>query len=158
MRRIQFPPLLLLCIFVMHAPGARAMYPESTEPVASKADADFTAGKAAVKAKDWPRAIAALNAAAKRDNNNADIHNLLGYSQRNNGDFELALKHYERALTLDPGHLGAREYLGELYLQQNNLARAEEQRAALVKLCPQPCEELIELSEKIDNYKKNRVR
>ncbi len=145
---------LLLCVVALHAPGALAMYPESTEPVATKADPDFTAGTAAVKAKDWPRAIAALNAAAKRDNNNADIHNLLGYSQRNNGNFELALKHYDRALTLDPKHLGAREYLGELYLQQNNLAKAEEQRAMLVKLCPKPCEELTELSEKIDDYKK----
>jgi len=145
---------LLLCIVVLHAPDARAMYPESTEPVASKADPDFTAGRAAVSAKDWPRAIAALNAAAKRDNNNADIHNLLGYAQRNNGNFGLALKHYERALTLDPKHLGAHEYLGELYLQQNNLAKAEEQRAVLAKLCPKPCEELTELSEKIDAYKK----
>ncbi|MBX9903349.1 MAG: tetratricopeptide repeat protein [Burkholderiales bacterium] len=148
------PPLLLCAAAALHVPGALAMYPESTEPVANQADPDFTAGKAAVKAKDWPRAIAALNAAARRDNNNADIHNLLGYAQRNNGNFGLALKHYDRALTLDPKHLGAREYLGELHLQQNNLAKAEEQRAELTRLCPKSCEELTELSEKIDDYKK----
>ena len=152
MHRILF---LLFCATVaLHAAGTLAMYPESTEPVATQANPDFTAGKAAIVAKDWPRAIAALNAAAKYDNNNADIHNLLGYAQRNNGNFELALKHYGRALTLDPRHLGAREYLGELYLKQNNLAKAEEQRAMLVKLCPKPCEELTELSEKIDAYRK----
>lgn len=146
---------LLLCTAItLHAPAASAMYPESTEPAAGKTDPDFNAGKAAVSAKEWPRAIAALNVAAKRDNNNADIHNLLGYAQRNNGNFELALKHYDRALTLDPKHLGAREYLGELYLKQNNLTKAEEQRAALAKLCIKPCEELTELSEKIDDYKK----
>ena len=152
MHRILF---LLFCATVaLHAASTLAMYPESTEPVATQAKPDFTTGKAAIVAKDWPRAIAALNAAAKYDNNNADIHNLLGYAQRNNGNFELALKHYDRALTLDPRHLGAREYLGELYLKQNNLAKAEEQRAMLVKLCPRPCEELSELSEKIDAYRK----
>ena len=130
------------------------MYPEGTEPVAAKADPDYAAGRAAVAAKDWPRAISALNTAARRDNNNADIHNLLGYAQRNNGNFELALKHYDRALTLDPKHLGAREYLGELHLKQNNLAKAEEQRAELARLCPRSCEELAELSEKIDDYRK----
>lgn len=146
--------LLICSAALLHIPLASAMYPESTEPVATKIDPDYAAGKAAVVAKDWPRAIAALNTAAKRDNNNADIHNLLGYAQRNHGNFELALKHYDRALTLDPKHLGAREYLGELYLKQNNLTKAEEQRAALAKLCPKPCEELTELSEKIDGYKK----
>ncbi len=146
--------LLLCATATLHAPGVPAMYPESTEPVATKADPDYAAGKAAVAAKDWPRAIAALNAAAKRDNNNADTHNLLGYAQRNSGNFELALKHYGRALALDPKHLGAHEYLGELYLLQNNLAKAEEQRAALARLCTKPCEELTELSEKIDDYGK----
>jgi Flp pilus assembly protein TadD len=147
-------PLLACAAVLLHIPAARAMYPESTEAVAGKSDPDFAAGRAAIAAKDWPRAIAALNAAAKRDYNNADIHNLLGYAQRNNGNFELALKHYDRALTLDPKHLGAREYLGELYLKQNNLAKAEEQRAALARLCKTPCEELDELTEKIDDYKK----
>jgi Flp pilus assembly protein TadD len=146
---------LLTCIaLLLHIPAASAMYPESTEPVTTKTDPDYAAGRAAVVAKDWRRAIAALNTAAKHDNNNADIHNLLGYAHRNNGNFELALKHYDRALTLDPKHLGAREYLGELYLKQDNLAKAEEQRAELAKLCPKPCEELTELSEKIDDYRK----
>ena len=127
---------------------------DTPEPAAAKTDPDYAAGKAAIAAKDWPRAIAALNTAAKRDNNNADTHNLLGYAQRNSGNLDVALKHYGRALTLDPKHLGAREYLGELYLMQNNLAKAEEQRVVLAKLCAKPCEELAELTEKIADYKK----
>lgn len=153
MRRI--PSLFVCTAALLHIPAVPAMYPESTEAVVTKTDPDYAAGKAAVAARDWPRAIAALNAAAGRDNNSADTHNLLGYAQRNAGNPELALKHYERALALDPGHLGAREYLGELYLMQNDLARAEEQRAVLVRLCPESCEELTELSEKIDAYRKN---
>jgi hypothetical protein len=37
---------------------------------------------------------------------------------------------------------------------QNNLAKAEEQRAALDSLCFFPCEELTELREKIAAYRK----
>ena len=150
----RFLPLLLCAAATLHVPLASAMDTDSSAPVAAKTDPDFTVGKKAIAAKDWPSAIAALNAAARRDDNNADIHNLLGYAQRNSGRLDVALKHYEKALALDPKHRGAREYLGELHLMQNNLAKAEEQRAALDNLCFFPCEELTELREKIAAYKK----
>lgn len=147
--------ILLLCAATaLNAPLIHAMGSESPSTAAAKTDPDYVAGKKAVDAKDWPRAITALNAAAQRDGNNADIQNLLGYAQRNSGHLDIALKHYDKALALDPKHRGAREYLGELYLMQNNLAKAEEQRAALDKLCFFPCEELTELREKIADYKK----
>jgi hypothetical protein len=60
-------------------------------------------------------------------------------------------------LALDPKHRGAREYLGELYLMQKQLAKAEEQLAALDNLCFFPCEELTELREKVAAYKKNAM-
>jgi tetratricopeptide (TPR) repeat protein len=123
-------------------------------PAAARVDPDYAAGKKANAAKDWARAIPLLSAAAARDGSNADIQNELGYAQRNSGKLDIALKHYEKALALNPKHRGAREYLGELYLVQNNLAKAEEQRAALDQLCFFPCEELTELRDKIAAYRK----
>ncbi len=156
---MRFIPTLLLCAAItLNAPVIHAMGSDSPAPAAAKTDPDYAAGKEAVNARDWPRAIAALDAAARRDGNNADIQNLLGYAQRNSGNLEVALKHYDKALSLDPGHRGAHEYLGELYLMQHNLAKAEEQRAALDKLCFFPCEELTELREKIAAYKKRNAR
>jgi Flp pilus assembly protein TadD len=145
--------VLLYAAAILIAP-AHAMESDSPAPAAAKTDPDFAAGKKAVAARDWPRAITALTAAARRDGSNADIQNLLGYAQRNSGNLDVALQHYEKALALDPKHRGAREYLGELYLMQNNLAKAEEQRAALDSLCFFPCEELTELREKIAAYRK----
>ncbi|MFN7087932.1 MAG: tetratricopeptide repeat protein [Burkholderiales bacterium] len=151
----RFPMPLRALLFTAAILAAPALYAMGSESPAAAIDPDYTAGKKAIAAKDWARAIEALTKAAQRDAGNADIQNFLGYAYRNSGRLELALKHYEAALSLDPKHRGAREYLGELYLMQNNLAKAEEQRAALDGLCFFPCEELTELREKIVAYKKN---
>ena len=48
-----------------------------------------------------------------------------------------------------PAHLGAHEYLGELYLQRGELEQARAQLAELERLCPAGCEERSELAEAI---------
>lgn len=149
----RFLSVLLFAFAILISPALFAMGSET--PSAPQADSDYAAGKRAIEAKDWARAIESLSEAAQRDAGNADIQNFLGYAYRNSGKMDLALKHYEKALALDPKHRGAHEYLGELYLMQKDLAKAEEQRAALDSLCFFPCEELTELREKIAAYKKN---
>ena len=57
--------------------------------------------------------------------------------------------HYQRALRLDPAHLGAHEYLGELYLQRGEPEQARAQLAELELLCPAGCEERSELADAI---------
>jgi len=88
-----------------------------------------------------------------RDEKNADAYNYLGYAERNRGNLDIAFKYYDRALALDPKHLGVREYLGETYLLTDNLPKAEEQLSALNKLCFFSCSEYRELKEKIADYK-----
>ena len=149
----RFPSVPLFVIALLVSPALFAMGSET--PSAPRVDPDYAAGKQAIEAKDWARAIESFGKAAQRDAGNADIQNFLGYAYRNSGKMDLALKHYEKALTLDPKHRGAREYLGELYLMQKDLAKAEEQLAALDSLCFFPCEEVTELREKITAYKKN---
>jgi tetratricopeptide (TPR) repeat protein len=81
--------------------------------------------------------------------------NNLGFAYRQSKQLPLAFRHYERALAIDPDHRGAHEYIGEAYLMVNNLARAEEHRARLEKLCFFPCEQLTDLRAKIAAYRKN---
>ena len=125
---------------------------------ATTTDPGYTAGRSAIDAKDWNAAITALASAEQREPRTADIQNLLGYAYRNAGNLELAFRHYERALRLDPRHLGAHEYIGEAYLLAKNLAKAEEHLAALRRLCPAKCEERDDLSRKIGEYRRTASR
>jgi Flp pilus assembly protein TadD len=136
--------IALACAFAAHA--------DPTEEEEDKLDPDYASGKKAVEARDWPTAIRFLSSAALRDTRNADIQNYLGYAYRNSGQFDLAFKHYSRALQLSPRHRGAHEYIGEAYLIVNNLPRAQEHLAALQTICLLPCEEYEDLKKKIAEY------
>ena len=124
------------------------------EDKAAAVDPDFAAGRAAIESKDWPAAIRALSSAALRDTRNADIQNYLGYAYRHTGQMDLAFKHYQRALQLNPRHRGAHEYAGEAYLMVNDLAKAEEHLGALQQICLIPCEEYDDLKKAIAAYRR----
>jgi len=120
---------------------------------ASQSDPDLDRANQAIKAKEYERAIVYLNAVVARDNQNAEAHNLLGYSERMQGNLDAAFKHYERALAIDPKHRGAHEYVGETYLLAGNLPKAEEHLAILDKLCFFSCEEYRDLKAAIAAYR-----
>jgi Flp pilus assembly protein TadD len=111
------------------------------------------AGRAAIASKDWNAAIRSLSSAALRDTRNADIENYLGYAYRQTGQLQVAVKHYQRALQVNPRHRGAHEYLGEAYLMANDLGKAEEQLAALERICLIPCEEYEDLKKAVADYR-----
>ena len=134
-------------------PGTGAADPTEEDATAPKLDPDYAAGKQAIDTKDWSTAITSLSSAALRDTRNADIQNYLGYAYRNAGQLDLAFRHYQRALQLNPRHRGAHEYVGEAYLVVHNLAKAEEHLAALQKICLTPCEEYADLKQKIAEYR-----
>lgn len=148
--------LALLAASITLLPAAGISNPTIDDPAATRLDADYAAGKAAIEAKDWKTAISALSSAALRDTRNADIENYLGYAYRHAGRLELAFKHYERALQLNPRHRGAHEYVGEAYLIVNDLAKAEEHLAALRRICRFPCEEYEDLEKAIAAYRGRR--
>ena len=88
-----------------------------------------------IDASDFRGAIPILTAITQKDPNNADALNLMGYSLRKTGQTDLALQYYNRALALMPKHLGANEYLGELYVELGQMDKARERLAALQAVC-----------------------
>jgi tetratricopeptide (TPR) repeat protein len=127
-------------------------------PAGAQLDPEYAAGRAAIEAKNWEAAIKSLSSAALRDTRNADIQNYLGYAHRHTGQLELAFKHYQRALQLNPRHRGAHEYVGEAYLMVKDLAKAEEHLNALRGICLIPCEEYTDLEKAIAAYRQRTGR
>src|SRR5205807_9900296 len=102
--------------------------------------------RAKIKAKDYRAALVELTTVADT-HQHADVYSLMGFSLRKTGDYTTALTFYKKALDFDANHKGAREYLGELYVDMGDLPKAREQLAVLTKLCPQGCEEREDLEK-----------
>ena len=114
---------------------------------------------AATSQKDWVGAQSILKDALERNPRNADYHNLYAYSIRKgaNPDMSLVFKHYNQALSADPKHKGAHEYIGEAYLMVGNVAKAKEHLAQLDKLCFFGCSEFTDLRNAIGDYEKKQA-
>ena len=136
----------ILAVLLLAAAGAPAFAVDTEQSFEAP---DLGAVRAKIKARDFTGAIADLNALIDKGTQHADVYNLLGYSLRRSGDTTTALTFYKKALEFDPDHRGALEYLGELYVQTGDLAKARENAARLAKLCPQGCEELEDLRQAI---------
>ena len=79
----------------------------------------------------------------------ADLYNYLGFATRkkNNPNYEDAEEYYLLALSIDANHIGALEYLGELYIETDRLGQAEE---LLMKLGAVAGENSVEYKELFD--------
>jgi len=98
--------------------------------------------------KLYSRAFNKLEKAYKTDKRNPDILNYMGFTTRKVGNFDQAEKFYLEGLKIKPNHNGINEYLGELYVQTNQIDKANE-RLAVLKNCN--CNEYQELELIIKN-------
>jgi tetratricopeptide (TPR) repeat protein len=106
-----------------------------------------------INAGDYQGAIPLLQQSIAQDPNNADALNELGFSLRKTGNLQDSLAAYQKALALNPGHVDANEYLGELYLQMKRPDLAQKQLDVLAKLCPSGCEQRSDLQEQLAAFK-----
>ena len=112
---------------------------------------ELTKIRSLISAKNFASAMTALQAADKTFPNNADINNLLGYSARNLKQYKPAATYYAKALKIDPKHLGALEYQGELFMLTKKTSDAKKNLAKLKSLCGVNCGEYIDLKKAIGN-------
>jgi tetratricopeptide (TPR) repeat protein len=146
--------LLLLVPGVALADGGGGGGGGSDAAALKKQTPEYTAGVKAVESKDFARAIPLLEVAVQRTPDDADAWNYLAYATRKNGDPAKSIPLYEKALALDPRHLGAHEYIGEAYLALNDLPKAKEHLARLNRLCLFSCEEYRDLKKAVQAYEK----
>jgi Flp pilus assembly protein TadD len=137
---------LAVALAVLAVEPAAAADTEST-PVANVENRDYAAGRRAVERKNWPEAVERFRRAVSAEPNNADAHNMLGYSLRWSGQMDQAFASYDRALQIDPKHRGALQYSGIASIRTGNLARAEQNLGKLKDLCGVNCTEYKELAQ-----------
>ena len=113
---------------------------------------DYAVAVRLIKHQQYAEAIPHLNLALADKPHSADILNYLGLTHRMTGDYAGSLEYYKRALAIDPNHKGVHEYLGELYLQMNDLASAQNELTTLASLCPSGCDEKDVLTKAIAAY------
>jgi tetratricopeptide (TPR) repeat protein len=121
--------------------------PNRNPPVEDRAMRD---SRDAVKKQQWERAVALLQPYLQAQPQDADGHNLLAFSLRKLGRHGESETAYDRALAIDPNHLGAHEYRGELMLLLGRREQALVHLQALERLCGLQCEEYQELRRALD--------
>ena len=137
-------------------PIAAALAAGSSTPVTTgtpSVDDEYKAAQAAIAQNHYKAAMTHLETVIAAKPDDADALNLMGFSERKMGNMDESLEYYNKALALNPNHLGANEYLGELYLEMKKPDMAKQRLEVLKNACGGTCEEYTELKEKIDQYK-----
>ena len=107
---------------------------------------DYDQAKAAVDAGDFAAALPILTAITKAEPQNADAWNLLGFTHRMLGHNDESAQAYLVVLDINPNHLGALEYQGELFINTGKMDLAKANLAKLQSLCG-TCEEYEDLDK-----------
>ena len=102
-----------------------------------------------LNAKNFKQALTDLKVIDSEFKDNADVNNLLGYSSRKLKQYKPADTYYKKALKINPNHLGALEYQGELFVLTNKVSAAKKNLAKLEKLCGLKCGEYLDLKKAI---------
>jgi cytochrome b involved in lipid metabolism len=129
--------------------AATTATPTPTTQATKQLSAFLSEADALIKQKNFTAALNLLKQADSTYANNADVNNLLGFSSRNLKQFSASARYYQKALRINPNHLGALEYQGELLLQTKKVSAAKKNLAKLKQLCGVNCEEYLDLKKAI---------
>ncbi|HTJ56123.1 MAG TPA: tetratricopeptide repeat protein [Devosiaceae bacterium] len=111
---------------------------------------DLNEARQLIARNDWNGSVKLLRQIVVQQPRNADALNLLGYSLRQQGKMKEAEAWYLKALKLKPGHLGANEYLGELYVMTGQMSKAQSRLKVIARICGNTsCEEYQDLAKAI---------
>ncbi|MDP4301955.1 tetratricopeptide repeat protein [Leptothrix discophora] len=119
---------------------------------ATPAQVDLAVARELLGQARWPAAVSELEAQSRRHPGDAEVHNLLGFALRKSGSLDRAFAAYRTALRIDPGHLGAHEYIGEAYLLAGRPDLARQHLDTLRGLCGVDCEAYRDLAAAIGRH------
>ena len=138
-------PLFAILFGLLALPALAAGTSDGSSAEATTAPG-YAVAKATVDSGNYAAALPMLVAITKADAKNADAWNLLGFTYRNLNQLDASNAAYLKVLTINPNHLGALEYQGELFITQGKIDAAKANFAKLQGLCGS-CEEVEDLEK-----------
>ena len=142
--------LIFMSFFALspaYSAGSSSSDDKPSKPAHSK---EYYKAVKLIKAENFDDALVILQTIVQKKPNDADIHNYIGFSLRKLGMLEKSAYHYEKALGINPRHVGALEYQGELFLALGELEKARENLDKIDKICWTQCTELKQLTKAIE--------
>ena len=130
-------------------PTPTTVAPTPTPVAAKSVNSELAKVTTLLNANNFKQALADLKIIDSEFKNNADVNNLLGYSSRKLKQYKPADAYYKKALKINPNHLGALEYQGELFVLTNKVSAAKKNLVKLEKLCGLKCGEYLDLKKAI---------
>ena len=148
--------LLLLISFNVSGAGTESSVNDSTT-TSDQINSLYELAEKHIYNKKYDKSLKLLKKLTKREDlgtRRADIYNLLGFSYRklDNPELDKSFAAYMMALELDPEHVGAHEYLGELYLMRDQKDEALKMLSKLESLVGKNAKEYKDLLNAIENY------
>ena len=139
--------VFFICILFLTINHAQSAGSDSAPEVAKPSS--YKKVLSMIKKEQFADAITELEKILTNTNyaSDPDILNHYAYSLRKTQNLIKAEEYYKKALSIDPGHRGALEYIGELYVDTKRLDLAN---ATLKKLENCRCEEYAELKSYIN--------
>ncbi len=147
--------LVLVTASAATANNVTTVVPTIERPAAP--EVDLTDAQAAIDSGEYEEAIAKLEAVIAAAPDSAEAYNRLGYVHRRLQNFADAFANYGRALEIDPAHTGAHHYIGEAYLEVDDLAKAEYHLAQLNDICEWGCDDFWELKAAVELHRANTL-
>ena len=103
-----------------------------------------------VYTRKFKKALNKLRVLEDKYADNADVHNYLGFVYRKMNELGKSGDHYNRALRINPRHIGALEYQGELFVMTGQIQKAKKNLNSLELICGTKCKEYSKLKKVID--------
>lgn len=140
--------VVMFSFFSILAAPAFAAGSDDGSSTASVTATSYADAKAMSDTGNYAAALPAFQTITQQDPQNADAWNMLGFTHRMLGHMDESAQAYLVVLEINPNHLGALEYQGELFLQTGKPDLAKSNLTKLQGLCGD-CDEYEDLEKAI---------